>query len=99
MSSHVTEKYARGVCMTAYKLKNSHGKYVIIWHVFNLRSKCGTAACAGVARRLRRGSQKARHEGDKLICLEGDGTNKGAARNQCNFLQRGRGARDFRYTN
>lgn len=63
--------------MTAYKLKNSHGKYVIIWHVFNLRSKCGTGTCAGVAWRLRRESHKARQEGDKLICLEGDETNKG----------------------
>lgn len=41
--------------------------------------------------RLRRESHKARQEGDKLICLEGDETNKGASRNHCNFLQRGEG--------
>lgn len=81
--------------MTAYKLKNSHGKYVIIWHVFNLRSKCGTAACAGVAWRLRRGSQKARQEGDKLICLEGDETNKGAQETTATSYKEGEGCTGF----
>lgn len=50
--------------------------------------------------RLRRESHKARQEGDKLICLEGDETNKGDPKKPLQLLtKRGRGERDFRYTN
>lgn len=45
--------------------------------------------------RLRRESHKARQEGDKLICLEGDETNKGTLETTATSYKEGEGCTGF----